>query len=394
MHILRQLQQIMDHNPEKCRELGQKPHRVARNTPSMGSDSDSGLGGLKRAVGVLGNRAVDRRTTVGKALAGRRDGLIGEVSATARQIPDEHAPWDRQEGESLPAWSAFRCYRDMDRRSLSKVGQELGKSRTLMSRWSARWGWLQRSEQYDAYLDRLVRLKFAQAQVDARERHARLAQVTLTALTAPVRATLEALADPNVIQQLTDKARSGADGTIALLSVIARVAQAMPALVAMERLALRMTTESIKVEDKHDFTFANRIAGDPEATDLAIALLDRLARTGPGTAIGLSKPGELGHLVDGAPPEHRCQQRVVLEQRPVTRLTIEMHRGVATDDGQARRVSSHSGLSARQTTCIHLPSLGRTIEHSHNSFDQTFAARDVECLESVEVGRDTVQQVP
>jgi len=59
------LQQIMASRPEKQHELWQKAGGVGTDTPSIGSGSDSGLGGLKQAVKVLGNRAIDRRTTVG-----------------------------------------------------------------------------------------------------------------------------------------------------------------------------------------------------------------------------------------------------------------------------------------------------------------------------------------
>jgi hypothetical protein len=52
---------------------------MPRNTWSVGSASDDGLGALKSAVRVLGNRAVDRRTTVGKTLSGWRDELIADL---------------------------------------------------------------------------------------------------------------------------------------------------------------------------------------------------------------------------------------------------------------------------------------------------------------------------
>lgn len=61
---------------------GRRKGRIAQirpdSSPILGS-SHGGFDGLKRAVRVLGNRAVDRCTTVGKALAGWRDELIGDL---------------------------------------------------------------------------------------------------------------------------------------------------------------------------------------------------------------------------------------------------------------------------------------------------------------------------
>jgi hypothetical protein len=197
------------------------------------------------------------------------------------QTPDERAPWERQSGESVPAWSAFRCYRDMDRRSLSKVGQALGKSKTLMSRWSARWEWTGRVASYDADLDRRVRLKFFQAHVEARERHARIAQAALATLTIPVQAMLDAMQDQMALGRLARQARESSDGLLALFGAVVRCASAIPAIVKIERLSLGMATDSVEVDAGNDvardLSFADRIAGDPEAVELAIALLDRVA---------------------------------------------------------------------------------------------------------------------
>ncbi len=146
-----------------------------------------------------------------------------------------------------------------------------------MSRWSARWGWIRRVELYDAELYRRIRLTFVQAQIEARERHARVAQAALTTLTIPVRALLDTLRDPTVLERLTRQACASPAGLIALLGVATRCASAIPAIIAVERLSLGMTTDSLDVDDKPDLSFANRIAADPEAVELAIGLLARVS---------------------------------------------------------------------------------------------------------------------
>jgi hypothetical protein len=63
----------------------------------------------------------------------------------------ERRPWDRQKGESKQAFEAFEIYLGLGPldRSLREAGLELGKSTTLMSRWSARWRWVERCEAWD-----------------------------------------------------------------------------------------------------------------------------------------------------------------------------------------------------------------------------------------------------
>ena len=59
--------------------------------------------------------------------------------------------WERQEGESARAYEAFCLYRDLGpERSLAKVGQELGKSVSLMERWSSEHDWVDRVKALEA----------------------------------------------------------------------------------------------------------------------------------------------------------------------------------------------------------------------------------------------------
>lgn len=59
--------------------------------------------------------------------------------------------WDRREGETAKAYSAFITYRDLGaERSLSKVSKALGKSTALLCRWSSANDWTARAEAWDA----------------------------------------------------------------------------------------------------------------------------------------------------------------------------------------------------------------------------------------------------
>src|SRR6266511_3370232 len=51
-------------------------------------------------------------------------------------------------------------------RSLTRVGQELGKSRPLMARWSSRWRWVERAEAWDERQDRVAQLELQRQNTD------------------------------------------------------------------------------------------------------------------------------------------------------------------------------------------------------------------------------------
>lgn len=74
-------------------------------------------------------------------------------------------PWERQDGESAKAYQAFCKYLDMgEKRSIRAVAQQLGKSATLMARWSSTWHWPDRVAEYEADLRRQT---YKKAQNDA-----------------------------------------------------------------------------------------------------------------------------------------------------------------------------------------------------------------------------------
>lgn len=63
---------------------------------------------------------------------------------------NEIRPWDRREDETSKAYGAFVTYRDLGpERSLEKVAHTLGKSTTIMSRWSAQHEWVSRTVAWD-----------------------------------------------------------------------------------------------------------------------------------------------------------------------------------------------------------------------------------------------------
>ena len=62
-------------------------------------------------------------------------------------------PWERQKGESAQAFEAFFLYLEMGAsRSLRAVSQELGKSKTLIDRWSRTYKWVERCRAWDNHL--------------------------------------------------------------------------------------------------------------------------------------------------------------------------------------------------------------------------------------------------
>lgn len=110
-------------------------------------------------------------------------------------------PWERQHGESTQAYEAFVAYRDMEtKRSLRAVGQQLGKSKTLIERWNKAWNWQERVRAYENELDKMFREKAIKERKKMIVRHIDIAMQLQ-------RAALTALKDLNVEKMSVEEIR-------------------------------------------------------------------------------------------------------------------------------------------------------------------------------------------
>lgn len=62
--------------------------------------------------------------------------------------------WDRQSGESYPAFEAFKIYLNLSPRTYQKVATAVDKSLTLIKRWAKNHHWRDRADAWDAELQR------------------------------------------------------------------------------------------------------------------------------------------------------------------------------------------------------------------------------------------------
>jgi hypothetical protein len=197
-------------------------------------------------------------------------------------------PWERGGFSSHQRFHAFCHLRDLpvaDRSTLRALNEHrkgcLGKSPATAvtgrwKLWSRQDDWLARLEAWDAEVDRQRRDRFLKTQLDAVERHQRLTAAALNVATVPIRAVLGRLSDPAFLSSVESMS------AWALLRDSLRSAQILPALISAERQALGLSQMEVAINDRRDHTWADRIAADPKATELAVELLHQLAQPNSG----------------------------------------------------------------------------------------------------------------
>jgi hypothetical protein len=99
--------------------------------------------------------------------------------------------WERQPGESVKAFGAFRVYLELGpKRSLRLVSQKCTKSIPLLKRWSAKWHWRKRVRAYTSELA---------AEADRKAEKARDGRRDL----APIMSSLEVLARVSMLGRVS-----------------------------------------------------------------------------------------------------------------------------------------------------------------------------------------------
>ena len=206
-------------------------------------------------------------------------------------VTDDHRePGARLRGEPAAAFHAFCHLRDRPphQRSLMRAYRD-HKTRCehqpaptrLSSRWelwSSTYSWQARLDEWDRQIDAEDRQKLLDARKAAIERHLRTIQAAIQVVVLPIRIVLEIVATPDGMERLR---ALGEKNLLGLVREAHNGLRNLPALVESERLALGIIdVERVEIALEREVIvddFAHKLAADPHAVDLAIALLDRIA---------------------------------------------------------------------------------------------------------------------
>lgn len=198
-------------------------------------------------------------------------------------------PWDRRANESDPAWEAFVLYRDSGAsRSQTNVAKALGKTRQLLSGWSAQHDWVDRAAAWDLEQDRQRREAMRQENVEAGRRHARQAGAFLsTATMFPAELMRRVQENPALLQTMPLEE---------LMDNLAKLGRTVPRLVVAERLARGMTTESVEQRGAMD-TFREQVEGmsDERLEGFLLGAVAGAAAAGDASPEDLVDEGQVGN---------------------------------------------------------------------------------------------------
>lgn len=94
-------------------------------------------------------------------------------------MKNEKKLWERLNGESEQAYSAFKIFLQMESRTISAVGKKCGKSRNLIDRWASKYFWRERADAWDKSIleeERKARIKNRAKAVTRQENLGKLLQ--------------------------------------------------------------------------------------------------------------------------------------------------------------------------------------------------------------------------
>lgn len=158
------------------------------------------------------------------------------------EAPVDLEPWDRQPGETDPAWTAFVDYRDAGagQRSQHKTARSLSCSRQTLAGWSTRHEWRKRVEAWDREQDRAKRRATIETVEKVAKRQATSLDAAAAALVMPIQAYLQRIqmkrqqvGDGELWSDYTDKQLAAEAQTAARL---------IPQLIQAERLVHGLST--------------------------------------------------------------------------------------------------------------------------------------------------------
>jgi hypothetical protein len=150
--------------------------------------------------------------------------------------------WDRLTDESTKAFQAFAAYRDLpaDERSLSAVSEQLGKSKSLLARWSTQFRWVERTRAWDSHQDQQRRKRAASDREKMLDRQLQQNRIASQALMAPLLALAK-------LSQTKADAFAGASA-VELTKAATFAAKALPRLHDDERRLTNIADKDNKPE--------------------------------------------------------------------------------------------------------------------------------------------------
>lgn len=173
-------------------------------------------------------------------------------------MEEEREPWVRQKREGSKPYQAFDAYRRMGpKRSREKVAAEVGKSLSMVSKWSARWEWRLRALAWDDFDAKERRESEIAASKDMAERHASLSLM----MQGKIAKRLQMMNDREVSEMS-----------------IGQIGQILESAVRVERLSRGEHTEKTAMR-VHETSIQERETADIDYTRLSdeeLATLDHL----------------------------------------------------------------------------------------------------------------------